>query len=44
MGEAATPMWSAEDLEKWIPLIDSKVLKYGIKEKIKRLSQLISLP
>ena len=35
-GEAATPMWSAEDLEKWIPLIDSKVLKYGIKEKIKR--------
>jgi len=35
-GGAASPVWSAEDLQKWIPLIDSKVLKHGIKEKIKR--------
>ncbi len=35
-GEAASAVWSAEDLQKWIPLIDSKVLKHGIKEKLKK--------
>lgn len=35
-GDAASATWSTEDLQKWIPLVNSKVLKYGIKTAIKK--------
>jgi superfamily I DNA/RNA helicase len=35
-GDNASSTWSADDMQKWIPLIDSKVLKRGIKEKLKK--------
>jgi superfamily I DNA/RNA helicase len=35
-GEAASSTWTTDDLSKWIPVINSEVLQYGIKTKIKK--------
>jgi hypothetical protein len=35
-GEAASSTWTTDDLSKWIPVINSDVLRYGIKTKIKK--------
>lgn len=35
-GDMASPRWTTDDLAKWIPVIKSEVLRYGIKTKIKK--------
>jgi DNA helicase-2/ATP-dependent DNA helicase PcrA len=35
-GESASSTWTTDDLNKWIPVVNSDVLQYGIKTKIKK--------